>query len=231
MGSRFFSVFIIQMVLISSPLYGQETWKIASLNWEPYSSAQMSTQGNSIQKLRALLKQENITLLVDYYPWKRAQKVAREKEYVGYFPAWPEEVHDGFTASPVIDWSWIGILKLSDKILDYQTLDELFRHHRVGLVSSYVYPEEIAGAARKAPDNVVYAPNEMSLLKMLLVGRQDCAITDPFVMTYLAEKDGIGEIETAQILMKKALVLAFRNDEENQHRIRLLRKLLEESRL
>ncbi len=29
-----------------------EVWKIASLNWEPYSSAEMITQGNAIQDLR-----------------------------------------------------------------------------------------------------------------------------------------------------------------------------------
>lgn len=229
MNYRFFLIILINGLLLSFHLHGGETWKIASLNWEPYSSAGMTTQGNSIQKLRALLKQKDITLLVDYYPWERAKKIAREDEYVGYYPAWPEEVATGFTASPAIDWSWIGILKESNTTLDFKNLNDLFKRYKVGLVSSYVYPDEIMKPALNSPENIIYSPNEISLLKMLLVGRQDCAITDPYVMTYLAERDGYGDIETVKILMKKELVIAFRNDEENLTRLKILKSILREN--
>lgn len=226
---RLLSLALILGLSISSQARSEEVWKIASLNWEPYSSARMTTQGNTIQKLRMLLKQRNITLLVDFYPWERAKRIAREDDYIGYFPAWPEEVLDGFIASPAIDWSWIAVLKQADVDLEYQSLEELYSNYKVGLISSYVYPEEIIYPARDSLDNIVYAPNENSLLKMLIAGRQHCAITDPNVMTYLSERDGIGQIEVVETLMKKELVIALREDERTQARIKLLDELLRQT--
>ncbi|WP_421863093.1 hypothetical protein [Motiliproteus sp.] len=217
--------------LTASSVHGEEVWKIASLNWEPYSSARMTTQGNAIQKLRTLLKQQNITLQVDFYPWARAKRIAQEAEYVGYFPAWPEEVGDGFVASPVIDWSWIAVLKQAGRDVNFQQLDQLFESYKVGLVSTYVCPDAITRSALSSSGNVVYAPNEASLLKMLVAGRQDCAVTDPNVMMYLSERDGIGQIETVRTLFKKELVLAMRASADNQHRIERLKSLLQDPAL
>lgn len=208
--------------------YTEETWKITSLDWQPYSGGDMPNQGNSIRKLRELLEKEGIKLVVEFYPWKRAQIMAKSKEYVGYFPAWPEEVGTGFIASPPVDWSGIGILKKSEVHLDFDSIDDLFRKYNIGVIGTYKYPDIIDRAMKKYPDHVDSAPHEISLLKKLSAKRHDAAITDPKVMLYLAEKEGISDIVTVmQIMEKKELVLAFRNDAENRHRINLLKKLLE----
>lgn len=84
--SRRFIVFIFFSMFLFPPLLpAGEVWKITTLNWEPYSSANMATQGNSIQRLRYLLAKQDIQLLVDFLPWKRAQLEAEETEYIGYF--------------------------------------------------------------------------------------------------------------------------------------------------
>lgn len=105
-----FATFLFFISLTAS---GQTVWKIASLDWEPYSGNTLHTEGNSIQKLRHELRKHNIELLVEFYPWKRAQKKAASAESIGYFPAWPEEVYAGFVASPAIDWSQIAIMKMA----------------------------------------------------------------------------------------------------------------------
>lgn len=51
-------------------------------------------------------------------------------------------------------------------------------------------------------------------------------MTDPNVMLYLAAKEGIDNIELIKVVMKKELVVALRNDDENKSRINLLKKLL-----
>lgn len=61
--------------------------KITSLEWEPYTSSYMTNGGNAIQQLRNLLGQCDIELQVEFYPWRRAQQVARQPGYLGYFPA------------------------------------------------------------------------------------------------------------------------------------------------
>ena len=225
---KIFTVAVLITMIFSVNSFAEETWKITSLNWEPYSGAELTTQGNSIQKLRELLRQKGIRLIVEFYPWKRAQKRAKEKEYVGYFPAWPEEIYEGFTASPAVDWSEIGIMKQSESNVSFGSIEDLFKKYIVGVVKTYAYPKPIAVAMKKYPNHTDGAPDEVSLLKKLSQGRHPVAITDPNVMMYLAGKNGIYNIETVKIVMKKELVVAFRNDEDNRERISLLKKLLKD---
>jgi len=85
-----------------------------------------------------------------------------------------------------------------------------------------------ANAIKKYASKVDGSPNEFSLLKKLSTGRIEIAITDPNVMIYLADKEGISNIEMVRVFMKKELVVALRNDDENKHRIKILNQLLKE---
>lgn len=58
---------VLCVAMLAPAAYAEEVWKITSLDWQPYSGADMATQGNSIQKLRELLKKEGITLQVDFF--------------------------------------------------------------------------------------------------------------------------------------------------------------------
>jgi len=217
---------MLSILMVTTASAG-EIWKITSLDWQPYSDSKSPTQGNSIQKLRTLLKKADIDLIVEFYPWARAQEIAKQNGYVGYFPAWPEEVGEGFIASPAVDWSEVGVMTYIGSGLEWTSLEKLFKS-KVGLVSSYEYPEEIDKLAFSRPRNVDPTPNEMALLKKLSAARIDAAITDPTVMFYLAEEVGIDNIKVLKVLRKSALVVAFRNDAKNLEKMKVLEGLLEE---
>lgn len=223
--------FILLFFIICLPnSYAEETWKIASLEWGPYAAPERVNQGRSIQKLATLLKKENITLIVEYFPWKRAKRLVQtDSKYVGIFPAWPEDIFEGAIISPAVDWSEIAILKISDQEVIFESIDELFKKYSVGVVSTYTYPKIIEDAIKKYPHHVESALNESSLLKKLLLGRGDVAITDPNVMRYSATRAGISNIniKNLSVIMKKELVVAFSNNEENRIRLKLLTKLLQ----
>lgn len=217
---------VIAGLFIASTVGAGEVWKVASLYWEPYSSGEMKTQGSSVEKLRSLLREADIELVVEFYPWKRAQRLAASDDFVGYFPAWPDEVQEGFIASPPIDWSWIAILARADSHYQYDSLNDLFSRYSVALVSSYVYPPRINGLVRQNPGKTAYVADEEALLTMLIHKRYDFAITDPYVMTYLADKRDDYAIKVEKLLMKRSLVLAIKKDEKAASRVELLRKLL-----
>lgn len=217
------------VVFSSASAGAEEVWKITSLNWEPYSGASLAHQGGAIQKLRELLKKEGIRLLVEFYPWSRAQARARSGEYVGYFPAWPEEVGSDFVASPPVSWSEVAVMKNTSGAFSYDGLDALFRTHVVGVVKTYAYPRPVSDAMAAYPHHVDGAPNDMSLLKKLARGRHMVAVTDPNVMMFLAEREGIDNITPMAVVVKRELVVAFRNDTENRARLALLTRLLEEA--
>lgn len=209
-----------------------ETWKIASLNWQPYADSTLKNQGSSIEKLRTLLKKQDITLVVEFYPWNRAKFLAiNNTDYIGVYPAWTEDVFENAIISPAVDWSTIAILKLSDQTVNFDSIDQLFEKYTVGIVGSYTYPKVIADAIKKYPHHAEKASNELSLLKKLSVGRSIVAITDPRVMQYLADRENINNIEVVKEVMKKELVLAFRNDEENRKRLKLLSKLINDNKI
>mgnify|MGYP001553429348 CR=1 FL=1 len=63
-------------------------------------------------------------------------------------------------------------------------------------------------------------------MKKLSFGRYDAAITDPNVMLYLANKEGIDNVEVHKDVLKKELVISLRDDAENKKRIELLKKII-----
>jgi len=227
-AKRISHVVIIIFFTVCGYTHAEETWRITSLNWEPYSGDTLKSQGNSVQKLRETLRKKGIRLLVEFYPWLRSQRKATSKEYVGYFPAWPEEVADGFIASSIVDWSEVALMGRKGSNISFDSIENLIQKHRVGFVKTYVYPKNIENVLKKYPSKTDGSPNEFALLKKLSKRRIDIAVTDPNVMLYLAEKEGIVNIEMIKVIMKKELVVALRNGDDNKHRINILNQLLKE---
>ncbi len=224
--SKLIGVVAIFISVFSLHLMGQETWKITSLDWQPYSGGKLADQGTSVKKLREILREEGVRLVVEFYPWQRAQILAKNKGYIGYFPAWPEEVSTGFVASQVVDWSEIAILKKTGTKLVFSSIDELFKKYSVGIVSTYEYPEIINKSMKKYPFHVDGARNETQLVKKLSAGRHNAALTDPAVMMHLAKKNSISNVELVDVISKKELVIALRDDVDNQEKIKFINRVL-----
>ena len=207
-----------------------EIWKVASLNWPPYTDASMTNEGNLVQKLRTLLRPYGIELQVEFYPWKRAIVLAEQPEYIGYFPAWLSEVNEGYVASLPVDYSELAAVTVPGNKVEFQGIDDLFDNHTIGIVSSYQYPPFIERVAANHPDNVTEAVSEVLLLKMLNAERFEVAITDPTVMMYLSEKYAIPPAEISKNLGRVPLVIALRNKPDNRERIRLIGEILGNAR-
>lgn len=197
--------------------YGEgRVWRIASLQWQPYSGSDLEGEGRSIEALRHLLASSNIELQVDFFPWKRAKDYARSKDYIGYFPAWPDEVDSGFVPSPAVDWSWISVIHHKEIAVTHKSLSHLFRDYRVAIISSYTYPKEIYIAAKAYPEHTFSISDEYSMLMMLSHQHIDIGITDGDVVRYYADKLGVSNVGTAFHLMRIPLVIALRDTPDNQ---------------
>jgi polar amino acid transport system substrate-binding protein len=178
-------------------------------------------------KLRDVLKTQNISLEVEFYPWERAQSYSKKPGYLGYFPSWPEEVSEGFIGSKAVDSSRIGVLTSSKKPISWSSVNALFQGNKVGLVGSYVYPQAIETAKSAHRGNVDISPDEMILMKKLSTGRIDAALTDPAVMMHLANENGISNIVALKDnLEEKPLVVSVYNGNNNKQKLELLNKLL-----
>ncbi len=219
-------IHLVCLVVFALPLQA-ETWKITSLEWPPYSGKDLEGNGTAIEALRSALKTKGIELVVEFYPWERAQKMASDPGYVGYFPAWPEEVGEGFVGSNGVQNSTVGVLFKKGADIQWTSVNELFSKYKVGLIKSYVYPAAIQKASAANPGNTSPASNEETLLKKLAGGRMDVAITDPKVMLFYAQQANISDIEASTAtLEEKPLVVSFADKPENQSRLKLLNEIL-----
>ena len=215
-------IFALFSWAFSPALYG-ETWYITSLDWAPYSDSKAKDQGFLIKRLRHVLKSKNIELMVEFYPWFRAKALAQNKEYVGYFPAWPEEVEKGFVASRPVGWSKIGLLANLKYASSETDLNMLIQSNSICTVRTYTYPKIISGLLNKNAQNVLAYTNEEAMARALSNQLCSIAITDPKVILFNAKKQGINNLQVIQPeLYKKELVLSFRNEVDNFSKIKLL---------
>lgn len=221
---KFILALILALTLVSPAIAG-EKWKITSLAWEPYSGHDLPQQGKSIEKLRKALQACDVELVVEFLPWARAKATAAQPGYVGYFPTWPEEVKDGFIASPPVDWSRIAIMSRGKRNIP-KDLDSIFATNIVGLIKSYTYPEEIEIVATRHKRNIDEAPDENSLVRKLIRGRFDLALTDPAVMKYYAHKNGLKNIVVLKEISPNPLVLAIRKSGNSDRIRKILTKAL-----
>jgi len=204
----------------------QETWKIASLQWEPHSGSQLPEQGSAIAKLRALLKTHNIALKVDFLPWKRAIRVVQSDEsYLGIYPAWPEDVFPHSITSPPIDCSTIAVFTQTDQFVTFKSIDDLFSQYNVGIISTYSYPYEIEQAVLANPERITRAHNESQLVKMLAAKRNNVAISDPKVMRFYTDKLNIHNIKHVADVENKELVVIMSDNDNNRLRAKRLETL------
>ena len=232
MNRLFLCVFFILSTATSMDIaYGESrVWRIASLQWQPYSGSDLVDEGRSIEVLRRLLAKADIELQVDFFPWKRAKDSAKSKDYIGYFPAWPNEIEPGFVVSPIVDWSWISVVHHNAITVTEASLDQLFRDYRVAIISSYSYPEEIYTAAKTYPEHTFNISDEYSMLMMLSYQHVDIGITDGDVVRYYADKLGVRNVSTAFHLMRMPLVIALRDTPDNQRVIEEITLMLNSER-
>ncbi|MGB1236908.1 MAG: substrate-binding periplasmic protein [Pseudomonadales bacterium] len=205
-----------------------ETWRLASIEWPPYAGAQLPDQGLAVNVLRTALAERGITLEVDFMPWNRAVQRAKQGRYIGYFPAWPEEVEPGFVASGEVATSTVGLISYRGSGVVWRGLEKALAYYRTGLVSSYVYSPEISAQLRTQPKNLRYVASDRDLIRVLHHKRVVLALTDPRLVEYYAALDGYDNLEVVrQELEVKPLVVALTDSQANRAQITLLKALFD----
>lgn len=217
-----------------SNLFGTETWTITSLYWEPYSGELLPEGGAGIYALRKILKKKGIDLVVEYYPWYRSQlRALNDPGYIGYYPAWPEEVLDDFFASDYLFSSPVVMITRIDNSLQWLVLNDL-SSLSISYVENYQYSLQLMKILNQTryPRNAT--SNDLQSIKQVLSRRSDIAFIDLSVFKYymssdetLLERGDELEIDSGYIDLKK-LVFAFSPISGNIRRAKILNELLNE---
>lgn len=85
----FRNLLALTALLFSFQTLATETWKVASLEWKPYTWESLPEGGIGIVNLREALKAEGVELDVKFYPWTRAmlREIIHRKLFNAVFPS------------------------------------------------------------------------------------------------------------------------------------------------
>jgi polar amino acid transport system substrate-binding protein len=181
------NLLVLTALLFSFQTLATETWKIASLDWKPFTGESLPEGGIGIVILRAALRAEGIDLIVEFYPWTRAIQKARDPAYAGLYPVWDEEIV-GFIKSPALFKSPVGFVEPRNRPLVWSKLEDL-KGRTIGVVQDYGNTLEFTALVKSGVIKTEVVVSDILNIKKVAAGRIDGAFIDLNNLSYLLKND------------------------------------------
>jgi polar amino acid transport system substrate-binding protein len=193
--------------------------KLTSLDWPPFSGAQLPGLGASTAVVRAALGAAATGLEVEFYPWQRAVKTGLETSgYAGYFPEYySDELKDKCLFSEPMGASPLGFVERKDAPVTWNSLDDL-APVVIGTVNGYVNTDDFDKRAADGRIKVEAVVDDITNIRKVANERIRLAVIDRNVFEYLlASEPSLADIRArlqfnAHPLEVKKLYICFRKD-------------------
>ncbi len=217
---RWFSV--VALLFVFSLSVRADTVYLTSLSWPPYADKSLDEQGAAVAVAKAAFAAEGHTLIVDFFPWSRAVKMASTSgsKYSGYFPEYSYETEE-FVFSDEMGQGPLGLVQNKAKPVVFSSVDDL-KGKKIGVVQDYVNTEELDAKIASGQIKAEATPSDSINVRKVAGGRIDAAVIDKYVLKYLLATDkslksAASRVEfNQQLLQNKKLFIAFRNDEQGK---------------
>lgn len=200
------------LLIFASNMAKAESWKIATLEWPPYMCSQCYKNGAAAEALREALAKKGIAVEFVFTPWVQAQKNGGKRSFVGYFPAWKEEVLPGFKPSTALFNSPVVFMERKAEPLNWSTLKDL-KGKTFGVTEGYGNTSEFNNLVKDGSFKTVKVLSEESTIRKLIAGHVDAVLIDLFVGKYYLSKIFSLQKEKVtlgnRILENKSLYFAF----------------------
>lgn len=222
---------IVRIVVLCSLLFASagvlaqdKVIRLTSLEWPPYSGAQVAEQGASVAVVRAAAQAMGYTLEVKFFPWNRAVAMAEDPKsgYVGYFPEYSsDEVATKFVLSDPIGTGPLGFVEPVAAPVAWSSLDDL-KGKSIGVVDGYVNTAAFDAMAAAGSIKAEAVSDDLTNIKKVAAGRIPLAVIDRNVLADLLKNDASlagarGKVQfNAKVLEDKALYIAFQRSPEGQ---------------
>lgn len=198
-----------------------ETVTLTSLEWPPYSGEKLPDGGASVAVARAAFAAMGHELVVEFYPWSRAVKMAQDagKKYAGYFPEYyADSVAQEFHFSDAMGTGPLGLVEPVAKPVQWTKVEDLSAY-TIGVVQDYVNTTEFDTLAAQGKIKTQTVTSDSQDIMKVYGGRVDAAVIDKNVLNYLSKNDAqIQSISSkvqfnAHLLEDKQLFICFRKDD------------------
>lgn len=214
--------------MMAPALADNKTIKLTSLEWPPYTGAALKSQGASVAVAKEAFKAMGYNLVVEFYPWSRAVKMAKDDaNYYGYFPEYySSDNAKEFIYSEPMGVGPLGFAERSDSPVIWNTLNDLTKY-RIGVVQDYVNADEFDQRVAKKQLTVDVTQSDFKNLRKLESKRIDIAVIDRNVLNYLLNTSP--ELAAAKktirfngrLLEDKKLYICFRKGVEGERQAKI----------
>ncbi len=207
----------LALVLFYAPCAAHaEDVRFTSLEWPPYTGADLPEQGASTKVAMAAFEASGMALQVAFRPWMRAVDEAKSDAAVaGYFPEYhADSIEAEFIFSERMGDSPLGFVERVADPIQWAALEDL-KPYAIGTVDGYVNTAEFDAMAAAGDLKIDPVTDDATNLKKLARGRIDLAVMDRNVFHYLMQTDPslqefAGQLQFNETLMEnKGLYLCF----------------------
>ncbi|WP_445945165.1 substrate-binding periplasmic protein [Shewanella sp.] len=210
------------MLAFTGSSVNAETVHLSSLDWAPYSGKSLADQGASVVVAKAAFKAMGHELVVDFFPWSRAVKLASESgsKYAGYFPEYLYESNE-FTFSASMGQGPLGLVENKSSPITWSQVADL-ANFKLGVVQDYVNTEELDALIASGSIKPQTVTSDEINVQKVAGGRIDIAVIDANVLSYmLANNNKLASAKekvqmNTKLLTNKDLYIAFRNDADGK---------------
>ncbi|WP_299806189.1 ABC transporter substrate-binding protein [uncultured Shewanella sp.] len=194
---------------------------LTSLHWPPFAGEQLKKQGACIAITKAALEAVGHTVVVDFFPWSRAVRMAsrNDSKYLGYLPEYVYPT-DKFVFSQAMARSVLGLVEQKSHPVSWTQQSDL-NHYTIGVVQGYVNTNELDEMMAKGSQPFEVVASDLHNLNKVATGRIDAAIIDEHVLKYLLAQPNMAHVRNKlqfnkKFLTYKELFVAFKNNQEGR---------------
>ncbi len=181
----FISMVLMTIVIISGSVNAEQTVKLSTINWEPYSGEKLPNHGFFSELVTESFARAGYLAEFHYRPWARALKEAKKGKFDGVMDAyWKEDRTEFLNYSDVVWKVKEEFIALRDNSVTWNGTLASLKGYQIGVLNKSLQAEEIEAAGIKTQP----ISDQVQNVKKLLAGRIDAMVIPSDVFFWQLEQ-------------------------------------------
>lgn len=182
---HFLAIFCLFHPLLGAAAEGKKKLTVATLEWPPYTSSEMSGQGYVIAVVKRIFEEAGYEIDVKFLPWARVLRELEKGSIDVAASAYPnDERNRKYLMSKPYAHAPLGFFKMKDRVITFSKVEDL-KPYTIGVGRGYAHTPEFDHAYFLKKE--VVSRVEQNFLK-LIAGRIDLAAGDKANGFYVLSK-------------------------------------------
>ncbi|WP_158222339.1 substrate-binding periplasmic protein [Tamilnaduibacter salinus] len=185
---------LVLALSLAVPVQAEEPLTLLTGVWPPFVNPEKGENGVMTEVVMAAFASINQPVRIERLPWNRVRRATDKEGAVSFGWSWGRDTNRDWYHSDTLMTSKDVFAVRRGADIEWQSISQL-TGYRIGVVRGYHLPSGIEDLRDDL--NIVVAPRDESLLRMLLADRLDLAVTNPRVARHVmngTRRDERGEI-------------------------------------